>query len=642
MSSLYANVAIIGAGPRGTSALERLCASAPEFLPQGSRITVHIIDPFPPGGGRVWNTHQSSELLMNTVTSQVTLYTDDSIICDGPIAPGPSLYTWASENIPGLGPDDYGSRAQYGAYLGWVFKDVVAKRGHHIEVKVHSATAVRLTDTSYGRQKVELSNGETISELAAVILSQGHVPLALDSKQQELNAYAHQNGLRHVPPSNPAEIDLSKVAPGENVFLRGLGLNFFDYMALFTKGRGGTFSQGSTGLVYHPSGKEPRMFAGSRRGIPYHSRGDNEKGPYGRHMPLVFKEKVINAFRQRADMGDAADFLDDLWPLVSKEVKAVYYETILRNDGLSTSRFHEYFLMTENDSAEEIQVLTEFGVPEGKRWSWEKIQFPYGDCKFSSHAEWHSWMIEYLRKDAQQAALGNVNGPVKAALDVLRDLRNELRLIVDHKGLTGTSHQTHLDRWYTPLNAYLSIGPPRRRIEQMIALMEAGVLEVVGPNPKVENKDGAWVVSSPEIPDQSIRATTLIEARLPEPDLRDTGDDLLANLFKSGQCRSHTVQGHETGGLDVTLSPYRLIDTYGRVHPRRFAVGVPTEGVHWVTAAGARPGVNSVTLCDTDAVARAALNAASTDLKVAQAQVEIKALAGIGGRIEVAELQVRT
>ena len=157
--------------------------------------------------------------------------------------------------------------------------------------------------------------------------------------------------------------------------------------------------------------------------------------------------------------------------MVSKEVKAVYYETILRNDGLSTSGFHEYFLMTENDSAEEIQVLTEFGVPEGKRWSWEKIQFPYGDRKFSSHAEWHSWMIEYLRKDAQQAALGNVNGPVKAALDVLRDLRNELRLIVDHKGLTGTSHQTHLDRWYTPLNAYLSIGPPRRRIEQMIALM---------------------------------------------------------------------------------------------------------------------------------------------------------------------------
>jgi hypothetical protein len=33
---------------------------------------------------------------------------------------------------------------------------------------------------------------------------------------------------------NPADVDLSVIAPGENVFLRGLGLNFFDYMALLT------------------------------------------------------------------------------------------------------------------------------------------------------------------------------------------------------------------------------------------------------------------------------------------------------------------------------------------------------------------------------------------------------------------------
>jgi hypothetical protein len=34
---------------------------------------------------------------------------------------------------------------------------------------------------------------------------------------------------------------------------------------------------------------------------------------------------------------------------------------------------------------------------------------------------------------------------------------------------------------------------------------------------------------------------------------------------------------------------------------------VPTEAVHWVTAAGIRPGVDSVTLGDSDAIARAVL-----------------------------------
>ncbi|MGW3069329.1 FAD/NAD(P)-binding protein, partial [Streptomyces sp. NPDC001130] len=65
-----------------------------------------------------------------------------------------------------------------------------------------------------------------------------------------------------------------------------------------------------------------------------------------------------------------------------------------------------------------------------------------------------------------------------------------------------------------------------------------------------------------------------------------------------------------------------LIDRQGAVHARRFAFGVPTEGVHWVTAAGARPGVDSVTLSDADAVARAVLRTAAAG---AEPQAEAEA-----------------
>ena len=635
-TEFHTHVSIIGAGPRGTSALERLCASAPEFLAPGARLTVHIVDPSPPGAGRVWRTEQSDELLMNTVTSQVTLFTDDSIVCSGPIRPGPSLYNWAADKIPGLGPDDYGTRAQYGQYLEWIFQEVVRQAPPQVQIEVHPAFAVRLDDTSYGQQTLKLSNGHTLSGLAAVILAQGHVPLLLDIQQRKLNAYAELNGLRHITPSNPADVDLSVIAPGEPVFLRGLGLNFFDYMALLTTSRGGSFSETPNGLKYHPSGNEPRMVAGSRRGIPYHSRGDNGKGAYGRHMPIVFTEEVINAFRKHSDAGKAPDFLQDIWPLVSKEVETVYYLALLKRDELDQTDFQKRYLEAEPNSPEEAQILHEFGISEEKRWSWERIQHPQGDRVFNTTTEWREWLIDYLREDAKEAALGNLNGPLKAALDVMRDLRNELRLIVDHNGLTGTSHRKHLDRWYTPLNAYVSIGPPRRRIEQMIALMEAGVLEVLGPHPQVKAQDEAWLVHSPEVPGEPIRVTTLIEARLPEPTLRNTGDELLSHLFNTGQCRAHTIDGYETGGVDVTGSPYHLIDTHGRVHPKRFAVGVPTEGVHWVTAAGARPGVNSVTLCDTDAIARATLSAAAIETKITKAQIDVKTFP----HVEVAELRV--
>lgn len=216
-----------------------------------------------------------------------------------------------------------------------------------------------------------------------------------------------------------------------------------------------------------------------------------------------------------------------------------------------------------------------------------------------------------------EAHAGNVTGPLKAALDVLRDLRNELRLVVDHGGLEGNSHRDDLYGWYTPLNAFLSIGPPASRIEELCALIEAGVVEVLPPGLKVttveEGPHGpAFVASTRDAADVAPPCTALIEARLPEPDLLRTADPLLRQLLDTGQCRPYRIAGtcgtqHETGGLTVTERPYRVVDADGRPHPRRFAYGVPTEAVHWVTAAGIRPGVGSVTLEDSDAIAQAVL-----------------------------------
>ncbi|WP_328771982.1 FAD/NAD(P)-binding protein [Streptomyces sp. NBC_00286] len=616
-SSAEVSVALVGAGPRGTSVLERLCASAPELLAPGARLTVHVIDPSPPGPGRVWRTDQPAELLMNTVSCQVTLFTDDSVDCSGPIRPGPSLHDWAGGK---LDPDEYPTRAQYGQYLEWVFAEVVRGAPPSVRVETHQARAIRLDDAPDGHQRLVLDNGRTLHDLAAVVLAQGHLPTVADRTQQRLAEYADRRGLRHIPPANPADVDLSPLAPGEPVLLRGLGLNFFDHMALLTTARGGRFLRAPQGVLrYVPSGLEPRLYAGSRRGIPYQARGDNAKGPYGRHLPLVLTPDVISAFRKRADNGYAPDFLAEIWPLVAKEVETVYYEALLgqsvmapRGEAATVRDFRERFLAIPHRDPQEALLLGEFGIAEADRWSWDRISRPYAGQAFNNPQDFRSWLLGYLREDAEQAALGNVDGPLKAALDVLRDLRNEVRLIVDHGGLAGTSRREHLDRWYTPLNAFLSIGPPRRRIEEMIALIEAGVLEVLGPRLEVREEDGAWVAYSPDVPGSTVRATTLVEARLPEPELRRTADDLLARLLKTGQCRPHTVDGYETGGLDVTPRPYRLIDRGGHAHPRRFALGVPTEGVHWVTAAGVRPGVDSVTLSDTDSVARALLRAAST------------------------------
>ncbi|MEU6480361.1 FAD/NAD(P)-binding protein [Streptomyces sp. NPDC047017] len=635
MSGNHVEVCVIGAGPRGLSVLERLLANeraAPRHA--GGGLTVHVVEPGAPGAGAVWRTAQSRHLLMNTVASQVTVFTDRTCRIDGPVETGPSLHEWAQElallAAPGefgadvlaearaLGPDAYPSRAFYGAYLADCFRRLAARAPAHVTVRVHRSRAVAMADVHGvpgGPQGVRLADGTRLNALDGIVLTLGHLPARPTARQERTAALARIHHLTYVTPANPADVDLGAVRPGEPVLLRGLGLNFFDHMALFTQGRGGAYDRVDGRLVYRACGREPVLYAFSRRGVPYHARGENEKGAHGRHLPRLLTPEYIAGLRRRAERGDAVSFSADLWPLVSREVESVYYGTLLTRRGRDADRtaFTERFTAPGPDTDPDA-VLREFGFGAADRWDWERLADPVGARRFPDRDRFRAWLLDHLAADVAAARAGNVSGPLKAALDVLRDLRNEIRLAVDHGGLDGASHRDELEGWYTPLNAFLSIGPPASRIEEMIALIEAGVLTVTGPGTQVRIDPAApgFVAQSPLVPGEPVRSTVLIEARLPEPDVRRTADPLLQHLLRTDQIAPYRVPGargggYETGGLAVTERPYRIIDAQGRAHPRRFAFGVPTEHVHWVTAAGIRPGVDSVTLADSDAVARAVL-----------------------------------
>ncbi|MFD7411153.1 FAD/NAD(P)-binding protein [Kitasatospora purpeofusca] len=652
MIDSHLQICVIGAGPRGLSVLERLCANE-RSSPSGATVTVHVVDPAPPGAGRVWRTDQSRHLLMNTVASQITVYTDDSVRIDGPVEPGPSLYEWAKSLAPegspdaaphrepdrppgripvhagpgpdgpdpaalaeaaALGPNTYPTRAFYGHYLHAAFRAVVAAAPPTVTVRVHRSRAVAMADAHGfpgGPQGVRLEDGTRLNRLDAIVLAQGHLPARPTPREARTASLARIHHLDYITPANPADVHVT-ARPGQTVLLRGLGLNFFDHMALFTLGRGGRFEPTDGGLVYRPSGAEPRLYATSRRGIPYHARGENEKGAYGRHLPRLLTTEVVAELRERTRTGGPVRFATDLWPLVSREVEAVYYGALLtaRARGAEREAFTDRFLTADDPAA----VLDLHGIPEADRWSWDRLSRPYAGREFTDRADFRGWLLDHLRQDVAEARAGNLSGPLKAALDVLRDLRNEIRMAVDHSGIAGDSYRDDLDGWYTPLNAFLSIGPPVERIEQLIALIEAGVVELLGPGTeiRIDPVDPAFAAHSTAVPGPTVRASVLVEARLPEPDLRRTDDPLLRHLLDTEQCATYRIPGpagtgYPTGGLSVTERPYRLLDARGRAHPRRFAYGVPTESVHWVTAAGIRPGVDSVTLGDSDAIARAVL-----------------------------------
>ncbi len=623
-------ICIVGMGPRGLSVLERLCANE-RATRSCRRLTVHVVDDAEPGAGKVWRTNQSRHLLMNTVASQITLYTDDSVDLEGPVEYGPNLYEWAhnlSSTAPehirreaaALGPDSYPTRALYGYYLRDCFRRTVAEAPAHLEVRLHRSRAVAMADThgvATGPQGVRLRNGTRLDHLDAIVLALGHTPVEPTAGQSRAASLARIHRLRYVEPANPADLELGDIGAGESVLLRGLGLSFFDCMALLTVGRGGAFVRADGRCRYIRSGDEPLLYATSRRGLPYHARGENEKGASGRYEPRLFT--AARALALRADR--PLRFETQVWPLIAREVETVYYESLLRATGrhADSARFAAEYLALPLDS-DPAAIVDSYGLGD-RRWDWRRISDPLAHRRFADREQFRRWLTDYLSRDVVAARVGNVSGPMKAALDVLRDLRNEIRLAIDHGNLDGESFRDALDGWYTPLNAFLSIGPPVSRIEEMIALLDAGVLELTGPDTTIgiDVHEPAFVAWSSRVPGPPIRSKTLIEARLPDTDIRRTSDPLLRHLLATGQCAEFRIAhpgraSYATGGLAVTERPYHLVDATGQPHPRRFAFGVPTEGVHWVTAAGIRPGVNSMTLTDTDAIARAMLAVAPTTL----------------------------
>lgn len=624
-------ICLVGAGPRNVSTLERIVANLSDW-PQVA-VEIHVVDPFVFQGGRVWRTGQAHILLMNTVACQISLFTDASVNCTGPVRPGPALDEWArtlaimdpTEEYPAeildearsLGPNDYPSRALYGHYLRWVLARTEATADPRITIRLHADQVVRLTDGPGGRQTAELADGTRLDGLDAVVLAQGHVSMPLGDGERRLASHAARHRIPYRPPSNPAEVRLDDIQPGQRIALRGMGLNFFDYLTLLCQGRGGRFTGAVDRLRYLPSGDEPLLFAGSRRGVPYHARGENQKGVAVRHRPLFLTGEVIRRWRWRTRAGDPPRFGAEVWPLISHEVCSVYYHALVRanrGDAAAEEFRSEYVRFAYDDNALR-RLLGRFGVDRSQWWDWRRIAAPYGGLRFTSTDQYQHWLLSYLRADLQEALRGNVDSPVKAALDAMRDLRNEVRLVVDHGGLPGTSYRDELTGWYTPLNAFVSIGPPARRLAEMIALIEAGVLRVLGPGLRVgiDSDTPGFRVWSQTVPEPATAVDGLIEARLPEFDVRRTDDQLTTYLRQRGACQPYRIAdpqggGYETGGLWVSERPYRLVDSEGRAHPRRFAFGVPTEAVHWVTAAGIRPGVDSVTLGDSDAIARACLS----------------------------------
>ncbi|NLU66171.1 FAD/NAD(P)-binding protein [Streptomyces sp. HNM0574] len=641
-----ATLAVVGAGPLAAGLVERIAASAPELWPAGRPLRLRLVDPHPPGAGRVWRHDQSPLLRMNSMAEDVTVFTDASSTVEGPVRPGPSLAEWAAaprdfppyrpprdpavaEELRTLAPTGFATRRAQGAYLEWAFRRAVAALPPHVTVTVHRTTATALTGPADGPQRVHLADGSAPLEADAVVLAQGHLASVPEPGRQRLAAFARRHRLRYVPPEFSAESDLSVLRPGEPVLLRGFGLASADLTVLLTQGRGGRFTRSGEELVYVPSGREPVLHIGSRRGVPYHAKPGYRLRGERPPLPRYFGPRETGALAARvARTGVRLDLRRDVWPLMAKEIGYGYYHELFHAHPERTALSWPDFLAAYDGlgvHGPSLAALVATAVPDpADRLDLAHLDRPLAGRTFSGPGAFRAHLHRYIAADLARRADPGHSADLGAFLALL-SVHGQLPGLVERGVLTAESVARQVDGWWQGFFNHVASGPPGFRLRELLALSRAGVVHFLGAGMEVtpDPEAGVFLGSSASVPGHTVAATALVEAYQPRPTVRYTADPLLAALHRDGRLSEELLTdpgpgragagtpAYRTGLVRTAPEDQRLLDPRtGGPHPRRVALGAPTTGR--ALAAFARPRTDAPAFRRTDAVARQLLRTLRT------------------------------
>jgi uncharacterized NAD(P)/FAD-binding protein YdhS len=585
--------------------LERIVAN--ERARRSAPVEILLFDPNEPGVG-CHDPEQAEFLSVNTVAGQITQFSDASVIGAGPAMEGPSFYQWlhdeprtgraVADRGATVSADAYYSRSLFGRYLHWVFHYLCALAPAHVKIRFIRA-AVTCAECGTDDTWV-LSTPVGAFRANYLFLTTGHAKPAsanAGSAGPTKRASARRQATAVVSDPYPIKKKLSFVEPGMIVAIEGMGLTACDVLAELTVGRGGRFVPMSPNgeKKYIPSGKEPRIIAFSRSGLPLTARAVNQKGVSVQYRPRFLFAQKLRELRATRKL----DFGRDVLPLLLADMQYAYYEALLRErrDPVASMLFCNQFVCA--DLARREALIAKY-IPSKDRFSWDKVVAPVPDAALATRTEFRAWLASYLRQDLAEAGKGNVDSPLKAASDVLRDLRDTLRAAIDFGGLSEASHRWLLSEFLPVMNR-IAVGPPPARIAEMLALMQAGVLEADwGPGAACERSaapSGFLRIASARWPEHTAEVHALIKARVSMPSPEDDASPLMRGLLDAGYVRPFHNGNFHPGGIEINRD-FNWVSRRGELVGNAWALGIPTEGIKFYTFVVPRSGVNSTALVD--------------------------------------------
>ena len=582
-------IAIIGLGPWGACALERVVTLARQELPPGADVAVHVIEPGTPGSG-VYDVTQPDYLLLNNPCGQLSLYpfeTESYQPCygvglyDWAVASG---YRWVGDRCvidpagKPIEPHHFLPRRLMGEYLQWFYRALLAGAPPSVDIVHHPTSAVDLVARRDGTEEVRLANGRSLV-VDHVIVTSGH------TANQEVDGSRQHNPY-------PVTSYVQTVPADATVAVSGMGLVAVDVVTALTVGRGGQFVEDGGRLSYRPSGREPAVRLYCRSGLPFTAKFVTGADRSAVYKPLICTPDALDALSGRSSgLRRPVDVRNELLPLLFAEMYARYYAQMAYQvarsaaDGAAVRERLRAAWLDHRFEAELASLASRFGSFDA-----EALFFGH-QPNYNSSEDYERFVYQELADDLREAEVPDGASPVKSASEVFRIFRDPMRSVVE---LGGLSLDSYLD-----FNAdicsrihRLVAGPPALRSRQMLALMDAGVVRApYGPAPalglSVDGEDPAAArtrISStafeqPYADDVDIT----IRGHVAEPRIAGSASRLLTQLYNRGRVSQFRYGEVAVGSVDLTPDSHP-IDIEGRPQLGISMFGVMTEGVRHFTA----------------------------------------------------------
>ncbi|OAB81840.1 FAD/NAD(P)-binding protein [Cochleicola gelatinilyticus] len=494
-------LAVVGFGPRGLACLENflLELSLKEIT---AEVTIKIFEPASElGTGKAWELDQPFTNYINISDHALqNLQGREKIVWRELTLPSfPSYAKWCRDKDEATQSDGdkdlYPERSQMGTYLNQRAKSICEVLQKKQLLQVYKE---RVTHLLYANRSVVLTTLNTTHTVNECLLTLGHLPNTHSDETKKFIAHSKNTEAIYIHDPYDAVIardDLSETT----VAIKGFGLSMIDITRQLTNYKFGTFVE---------SEEEPLLQFISEKGcvqkiVPYSLDGlPCMPKPYGRKVDQQFEPSIEQennftlALRNALAEPDCLENADFLLNAFSEIAAQIF------------SRNHTGAISKAEVPSLIIQWLKD---PETSHALILDIKLP---------------LKEYLLQSIHMAY-----GTVASSLDftigqVWRHLQPAMYRVFAFSGLPGAIIKEIVD--IDERTKRYSYGPPVESMLQLVALVDAGILELrFAKDPEVEMIKEGWKFTKD---DNEVAAKMLCNSVMEAPILRKLDSTLITSL----------------------------------------------------------------------------------------------------------------